>query len=185
MRSGVIASLWIAVSGCYNLGEFDRCTQDPSGTDCFVCPGNLIPDPGFENGTAGFDPWNSTIEHGPVGRSGNGLHVCEQSGGTTDYSAHWGINGARAGTHYRASAFVKVSVSSPQDIALVFTEDTSQEGGSSPFQADDMNWTSLTMDADYTLKAVTPMNFAFLVRAKSTSDTACFDLDDVCLRTTE
>ena len=158
------------------------------------CPGNLVPNPGFEEADSGIAGWTATGTPNPAtltrilgGHGGSSaLRVCADPYDQLEMTLwvdYLGIvAGAAAGTNYHLSAWTRSSGMDNFNEALqlylkVDGQFTAGSAGSLPREW--TLWPSLPV-------SVAPPNatldLEFHLQLSSQASQVCFDIDDVCLQ---
>jgi hypothetical protein len=188
-----------AATGCTDWDAYTRChggrcgdagaASDAAGGDGggAICSGNLIENPGFEDGQSGWQPDDgaSTLEQVAGGHeSGFALEVCgsEAAGyGVSASSAN--VSEATEGDQYRLRGWLRSDAVESQNVRLLLREKTA---GGAFVQLEFFNLEPASDWADGTttvLTVGTSGNAVAVSVVEEGPDSAgrCFQLDDLCL----
>lgn len=182
---------------CSRSGGIDAATPPDAGADrdAAVTPDaavgvNLVVNPGMEDGTDPWTPFNSTLAES--GDEHTGLHsllVC--NGSTGDFTVYQDVVKAPAqaiveGTSYAASAWVRAVTAGPAPGTMKLT--VRESGGAAP-RADhdgpavaDIGDGWIQLQAAGTIQESDRENVILIVWALEAGDTACFATDDAVMR---
>jgi len=185
--SGRFALLLFALGpGCYDLSEFDRCTDNANAAGCAApasfCPGNLVTDPQFEGSGQGWSGHNGLLTLvANAGRSGGAAHVCREGGPAYGIDQQT-IPAPPMGASYHGSFWVRLDSPSPQDLQLVFYILGPYNNGGSSIVTIDPGPTWREIEADFPIgQSGVPEVELDIYSQMSVETDACFYVDDVCV----
>jgi hypothetical protein len=188
-----LASLVALASGCLESppgsGEGGSADGGSADASVFDCPGNLLGNPSFEDGTTGWDPVHATVAlvaGGPLGSLA--AEVC--SNGTGEAVGYYSLDDTpqsvpdpKVGERYAVSAWVRAGTQAgPQTVDVVvreFDDAGNNMGSMTPMTPDDQ-WRRATaqMTVQYDPPASVDVYLASVVPAAGN----CFQVDALCLQ---
>jgi len=193
----------VAVSGCLDWDSLKECSRgacddagraeggtseagagDAAGEAGTSCPGNLLDDPGFENGTSLWSPFDGAsrivVEPG-AGRNGSAAaKVCFDDTSRDRYGLAQDMVTARRGDRYGLSGWMRTADPVQQTMRVYIVDGTAL--GGTVFRSVAADWQRVEL-ADYTVQNAdtTVPELAAFVAVYNPPAGSCFYLDDACL----
>lgn len=172
------AALLVLLAACAQSLDEDDLTRG-------ACPGNLVANPGFDDGTSGFAANGGTAAPDPDGHTGPGVRVCATSGAESYYNLNDepdSVPSPALGDRFHLEAWARSDSTHPQPLQAVIRE----RGADGEFVDQASSTVVLTptwqrTEVSYAVMTTDARAVEIYFAVSEVEDGDCFVLDDLCL----